>query len=56
MDCELQTADLSTEDFSMDFGWHPDIYSKLIGNSEYMMRAANAEVQQNSGGMDQKSK
>lgn len=34
MDCQLQPTDTRTNDVGMDFGWHPDVYSKLVGDHE----------------------
>lgn len=56
MDCQLQPTDIPTNDVGMDFGWHPDVYLKLVGDSESALDFANAEKQYMTSGLDGKLK
>jgi hypothetical protein len=55
MDCQLQPTDVSTTDFGMDFGWHPNVYSKLIGNSQFAMNATNIGLPCMPSSLDEKT-
>ncbi len=56
MDCQLQPTDIPTNDVGMDFGWHPDVYPKLVGDSGSALDFANAEKQYMTSGVDGKLK
>jgi hypothetical protein len=45
MECQLRPTDVPTIEYGMDFGWHPDVYSKLIGNGEFTSNATSAGMQ-----------
>jgi hypothetical protein len=52
MECQLRPTDVPTTDYGMDFGWHPDVYSKLIGNPEFTTNATSAGIQCMTSGLD----
>lgn len=56
MDCQLQPADMPANDVGMDFGWHPDVYSKLVGDSETALSFAEGGKQYMPSGLDEKLK
>lgn len=56
MDCQLQPTDIPTNDVGMDFGWYPDVYPKLVGDSESALHLANANKQYMPSGLDGETK
>jgi hypothetical protein len=56
MDCQSRPTDIPTTDYGMDFGWHPDVYSKLIGGAQFTSHAADAGMQCMTSDLDGSSK